>query len=1443
MKKENRFILIFAGLLILLTVLVLAADPTFNESAYNVSYYFSEDNIYYHNFTVNLTDFSQLSHFSILDIEWSENSSLTSHSDFYWLPWNDSGFSNSTTGVLKINSTSNNETGNFTINVHAQGSVTGHSAKFEFIINATNDNPEFTNINNTYNLTQDVNFFTYLNASDEEEHYPLFFNISFFNNCSLASWSTRGAGNCSLFSLTNIVNTSASINFTPLRNDAGTYWANVSVRDDGNNSLCPHEYCDNTTYQQNKTSYQTVEFEVFSVLNINITNCQNKIFQENETGTCEINITTKGTDDSLNISSYAILRNYATGQSDVSNTSWFYVNSSETTVNFTKTITINVTPQRTEVGNWTINFTVKDLTFGENETSQIYVYVNRTYNDAPDLASINNLNTSILLQTRINLTVYDDDSLIPDKNESFGGYNETINFTVQIFNQSNLSQELSLNGFDVEILNMPVAGTNRTEAKIEFTPNSSEAGNYTINISINDKENSLDYETFNLTIIDNNFPYWNQPLRTNFVNFEDTERYLNLSLNVTDPDGDTLTFSFTNDTAFPSFNLNATTGVINFTGIDEDVGQNLVNITISDGYLTNSTLFSFTILNINDAPVILDLDTVNATPSTITDGSSVNATEDNYTTFILWIEDDDLKIPTGQKNYYNESFTINLTIEGPNSTLFNFTIDDGWWPQPAKVPGSPNKTKYEATFTPRKADSGDYNISINVTDSSDSSDTHSFNLTVLEINHNPILMNLTNQSSAVNRSFYYRINATDQEDGNSNVTGGNTNLTFSYNFLSGTDFINNNQSIFNLTTGELNITFNSTHSGQYHINITVNDSQNLNDSDDFWLSVYDSPNVTFPVSGENFSLQENVTSNLTFQANHSVGDNLTYLFYIDNVLKDNLSYYGNGTNLTWQLTPNFTDETYGQSKNLTLVVYPANNGLENRNNLNKTLNWNINISHTNSPVTFSGTIGSAQTTYNDDITINLTTYFSDIDYSDTNYNQTVNFSVASNSSPSFITSSVSNWTLTLSSLIAIAEIINITGNDSLSSVTSNNFEIKFTTPPAAPAPMPSSGGGGATITVSLKVIVPDPFTIFQKDRVVVPITLYNDGQRSLLNIGLTSTVTKDNLVTSDMRVSFDKSSFSLLGAGQKENVTLTIDVDTTQIGMFEITIDANVSNPKYHALGKLFLTVGEGEGLLDRLLFIEKFITENAECAEFTEIVNEARNYFEKKDFNNAELKMNQALDVCKNTISQSVMVSVRKNIEENLYRYLFIGMSISFLSGISYYIYKRIKLRRVSKKNLKLKPAEFVKAPLAIGIGIVGFFVVKPKITGFAVNSSNFILKDLSIGFAFLIGVFVIFIFLYRKNIKRMVENKKRKNCNKNSLKELIKKKVYTDSGDYVGKIEGVILGKNKIANLKIKLDSKVKKRKKIKAKGIIVKYKQVESVGHILIIKGGILKLKRNL
>src|SRR3989339_81844 len=692
-------------------------------------------------------------------------------------------------GNLTFNATYDNQTGFFEIPIQATNTTGTPSATveyLEFIINATNDAPVFTNINTTYNLTQNIQLQTYVNATDEEQHYSEFFNITFINNCSLAGWSTRT--NCSLLTLGSSSNTSALMNFTPLRNDVGTYWANITVMDNGENYLCPHQFCDNATYQQNKTTYKIVQLNIFSSLVVNVTDCQNKVFQENATNTCQINISTKGETDSLNLSSRASLRNYA---GSVSNNSWFYANSTQLAVDFTKTITVNVTPSKKEVGNWTINFTVVDTTSGENQTTPMYIYVNRTYNDIPEFTSINNLNTSINLATTINLQVFDDDLLIPDKNSSYGGFNETTNFTVYIFNQSNLGQTLTINNFNVNILNMPVAGTNKTTARIVFTPNSSESGNYTINITVNDSENALVYNTFNMTILNNTAPNWTGLLQTTFVSNEGDSLNLNLSLNVTDLDGDVLTFSYTNDTAFPSFSLNSTTGILSFTSIDADVGQHIVSITISDGYLTSVQNFNFTIYNINDNPTASSF--TSNTPDSTYNSTHVMTAEDNETIIYANIIDNDFRIPAGQKSFYNESLTVTTTIlnsTGQQANLFNFTLT---------IPPADNLLIYQASFTPNKTDIGNYQVEINITD---------------------------------------------LEDGNES-TG---NLTFIIEFLGGNNFINGNQTIFNTTSGQLNITFNDSQSGTYHLNVTVNDTSGRNSSQEFWIFVYGLPNVTFPIS-------------------------------------------------------------------------------------------------------------------------------------------------------------------------------------------------------------------------------------------------------------------------------------------------------------------------------------------------------------------------------------------------------------------------------------------------------------------------------------------------------------------------------------------------------------------------------------------------------------------
>jgi len=666
------------------------------------------------------------------------------------------------------------------------------------------------------------------------------------------------------------------------------------------------------------------------------------------------------------------------------------------------------------------------------------------------------------------------------------------------------------------------------------------------------------------------------------------------------------------------------------------------------------------------------------TPLSVTNasfsGTSMNATEDNYTVINLWVQDDDFKVAASQKTYYNESLTINLTIEGPNTNLFSFNIN-GAFPSPGN-----NRSLHTATFTPTKTDVGDYNVTINVTDINGASDFFAFNLSINETSHAPVLDSLVNKTTAVNQTLYYDINATDAEDGNES-TG---NLTYSYNFISGIDFINNNQTIFNTTSGILNITFNDSQSGAYRLNITVNDTVGSIDFDSFWIYVYASPNITFPASAEVFTLQENVTSSLNFTVNNSVGDNLTYYFYINSVLRYNLSYYGNNTNLTWAFTPNFTDETYGNYTNLTLIVYPSSENLANAINYNTTQSWNTNITHLNSPVEFSGNIGDKQGTYGTGIEINLSGYFTDIDHSDIFYNQPVSFSIKSNTTPSYITSSVSSdWILTLSSIVATSELINVTGNDSSTNATSNNFFVEFTPPVVVTTP---SSGSSKTRPVSLKIIMPGPISSFKKERVVVPIKLVNNGIINLNGITLFGEISKDNVVRDDIFLYFDQFEFVSLPAGVEEETNLTIDVNTEEVGTYEITINATVDSPIYNDWGKIYLTVQEGVKIEERILFTEEFIADNPECLELQELVEEAKRLSAAGEPELARLKTEEAINACKETISQQGRSKLRDIVENNLYRYLLFGTIFSFFVGLSYYSYRRMQLRKrtFSINNLK---------------------------------------------------------------------------------------------------------------------------------------------------------------
>ena len=152
--------------------------------------------------------------------------------------------------------------------------------------------------------------------------------------------------------------------------------------------------------------------------------------------------------------------------------------------------------------------------------------------------------------------------------------------------------------------------------------------------------------------------------------------------------------------------------------------------------------------------------------------------------------------------------------------------------------------------------------------------------------------------------------------------------------------------------------------------------------------------------------------------------------------------------------------------------------------------------------------------------------------------------------------------------------------------------------------------------------------------------------------------------------------------------------------------------------------------------------------------------------------------------------------------------------------------LNKIRSKNFLIIFASFIL------VGIL--FVAGKSMTGFVARSASTNNNWNLFGVILIIGVVGLLVFIYRKNIIEKMEIRERNKHARDSIRGLMKKKVYTEEGDYLGKVEDVILVENKIDSLRIKLN----KKQKFKVKGIIIKYKDVKSVGHIVIINEKILE-----
>ena len=459
----KKVLFLFLILVVLAGISINAGELDFSTSSDNdlsfigntLNYQASEDTVYYHNFSANITGTGENITFSISEdvintVKW--NSTIINYSQISsWI-----FISNATTGELTINATRTNQTGLFTLPVRvswinsSESQNYGKVVQFNFNVSSVNDAPGFFSLTNqSFNILSRFNYI--ILGSDEESNIPYYFNITFLS-CAVANWSTRGT-NCELFNSTQYStnNTAINISFIPLKNDVGNYTINFTINDSGT-----------------PTKYTSVIVN-FSVLDVNTPPlftyiCDNeRNTTENSNFTCYINATDYGEENNLTFSS---------------NVSWF-LNNNKSTVNsstgYRGYALVNFTSSDLQVGNWSINVSVRDSgNPSKINSSVIWFYVDnvndsvRIYNSA----NVSVYNTSTTQTLYFNAS--DDDLLIPGKSV----YNESLTF--------------SSNESWVTVSTFSVTG-NRTVGRIQFDPKRA-VGVSLVNISVRDANNfSSDY--------------------------------------------------------------------------------------------------------------------------------------------------------------------------------------------------------------------------------------------------------------------------------------------------------------------------------------------------------------------------------------------------------------------------------------------------------------------------------------------------------------------------------------------------------------------------------------------------------------------------------------------------------------------------------------------------------------------------------------------------------------------------------------------------------------------------------------------------------------------------------------------------------------------------------------------------------------------------------------
>ncbi|MBW2984580.1 hypothetical protein KY361_05665 [Candidatus Woesearchaeota archaeon] len=784
---------------------------------------------------------------TIQDINWYEGNNNTNnislHEHFYDLDYIE-GTNNLTFGyILHGVYGAWNSSMNITISINqTTGNVsffTPHPDWFgaEIVQFYANDSFDITYANNiTVNITN-INDPPVLECLDNQ---TLAIEVLFTTQASASDIDSAilyFSDNSTLFDIG--VNTGV-ISFTPNSTDEGVYNINISVNDSELSDSCI-------------VVFNIIDNEKPVLANIsNTTAWESSYFEMNVTAT------DADQEDNLTFSDNSAMFDIITTNSSASNAIGL-INFTPVNANVgNHTITITVTDSKGAADSKTFNLEVRNINnppyfttipAGDRDVRVNFAYTLDMRDYTVDLdndvlnftsnSSIFNITVEGIISVTLNSSfvgTYDVNITAVDGAPE--GINSTIvTFTVSINQYPRINATFFAEGREDIQFNLNLGATDpdgddltftdntdmfdvSSSGTIQFTPLQQHIGYHTIEINVTDP-----YDGFNSTILylniteENDAPYF---VQLENKTLEEETTYI-IYIIAYDEDG-YFPLNFGSDSSmFTIESYNDTTGRINFTPDDPDVGTHTINFWVNDSIVKVYATAVYNISGINDPPII----------------NSSNPPA-NYT------------IAEGSSQLFD------ITIHDPDTSQAN--ISHEWYKDGILQKSGSNTTQTNWTFTPGYCDARDYNITIIVRDPLES-DSHTWNITVNNTNRvptfNATIPDLTWRQPYNRTNNFSLKDYTDDPDFECNGSQKDS-LTYGY-----TDNVNIDIGI-DQNSGNVSFYIDSDWFGIENVRFSANDSYDLVYSSSIMLNVTQNfaPTIDqiYPYGNETFDNATNITT-------------------------------------------------------------------------------------------------------------------------------------------------------------------------------------------------------------------------------------------------------------------------------------------------------------------------------------------------------------------------------------------------------------------------------------------------------------------------------------------------------------------------------------------------------------------------------------------------------